>query len=129
MWLFCKCFHTLGAVIDTALSVTSSVYEVWTHKNSLVEKELTSTGYQVGKEIIGTTVKHVAFCISWREYFIVFLCADTKNIVWKSFSIPDSSFRMLRLCYLVLLPVLLQFQYQLNALSGRSDILIQIKSN
>lgn len=54
-------FSTLGAVIDTALSVTSSVYEVWTHKNSLVEKELTSTGYQVGKEIIGTTVNTLLF--------------------------------------------------------------------
>ena len=31
------------------------VYEVWTHKNSLTAKELTSSGYQVGKEIIGTT--------------------------------------------------------------------------
>ncbi len=76
--VFVSVFSTLGAVIDTALSVTSSVYEVWTHKNSLVEKELTSTGYQVGKEIIGTTVNTLLFCISWREYFIVFLCADTK---------------------------------------------------
>ena len=41
--------------------MTSSVYEVWTHKNSLVEKELTSTGYQVGKEIIGTTVNTLLF--------------------------------------------------------------------
>ena len=54
-------FNTLGAVIDTALSVTSSVYEVWTHKNSLTEKELTSSGYQVGKEIIGTTVNTLLF--------------------------------------------------------------------
>ena len=46
---------------DTALSVTSSVYEVWTHKNSLTAKELTSSGYQVGKEIIGTTVNTLLF--------------------------------------------------------------------
>ena len=49
--IFVTVFSTLGAVIDTALSVTSSVYEVWTHKNSLTAKELTSSGYQVGKEI------------------------------------------------------------------------------
>ena len=59
--VFVSVFSTLGAVIDTALSVTSSVYEVWTHKNSLVEKELTSTGYQVGKEIIGTTVNTFSY--------------------------------------------------------------------
>ena len=51
--VFVSVFSTLGAVIDTALSVTSSVYEV--------EKELTSTGYQVGKEIIGTTVNTLLF--------------------------------------------------------------------
>ena len=57
--IFVTVFSTLGAVIDTALSVTSSVYEVWTHKNSLTAKELTASGYQVGKEIIGTTVSYI----------------------------------------------------------------------
>ena len=59
--VFVTVFSTLGAVIDTALSVTSSVYEVWTHKKSLTAKELTSSGYQVGKEIIGTTVNTLLF--------------------------------------------------------------------
>ena len=67
--VFVSVFSTLGAVIDTALSVTSSVYEVWTHKNSQVSG---------GKRNYRHNSKHVAFCISWREYFIVFLCADTK---------------------------------------------------
>ena len=53
--VFVTVFSTLGAVIDTAL------YEVWTHKNSLTAKELTSSGYQVGKEIIGTTVNTLLF--------------------------------------------------------------------
>ena len=48
-------------VFDTALSVTSSVYEVWTHKIGLTAKELTASGYQVGKEIIGTTVNTLLF--------------------------------------------------------------------
>ena len=59
--IFVTVFSTLGAVIDTALSVTSSVYEVWTHKNGLTAKELTASGYQVGKEIIGTTVNTLLF--------------------------------------------------------------------
>ena len=117
--VFVSVFSTLGAVIDTALSVTSSVYEVWTHKNSLVEKELTSTGYQVGKEIIGTTVNTLLFAYLGGS-ILLFSYVQTQK-----YSLEI----ILRLCYLVLLPVLLQFQYQLNALSGRSDILIQIKSN
>ena len=59
--IFVTVFSPLGAVIDTALSVTSSVYEVWTHKNGLTAKELTASGYQVGKEIIGTTVNTLLF--------------------------------------------------------------------
>lgn len=126
--VFVSVFSTLGAVIDTALSVTSSVYEVWTHKNSLVEKELTSTGYQVGKEIIGTTVNTLLFAYLGGS-ILLFSYVQTQKYSLEIILNSDSSFRMLRLCYLVLLPVLLQFQYQLNALSGRSDILIQIKSN
>jgi len=59
--IFVMGFSTLGAVIDTALSVTSSVYEVWIHKKSLTARELTASGYQVGKEIIGTTVNTLLF--------------------------------------------------------------------
>ena len=106
-------FSTLGAVIDTALSVTSSVYEVWTHKNSLTEKELTSSGYQVGKEIIGTTVNTLLFAYLGGS-ILLFSYVQTQ---------------MLQLCYLVLLPALLQFRYRLNASSGRSDILVRKKIN
>ena len=106
--VFVSVFSTLGAVIDTALSVTSSVYEVWTHKNSLTEKELTSSGYQVGKEIIGTTVNTLLFAYFGGSILL---------------------FSYVQLCYLVPLPALLQFRYQLNASSGRSDILVWKKIN
>ena len=94
--VFVTVFSTLGAVIDTALSVTSSVYEVWTHKNSLTAKELTSSGYQVGKEAL--------FC-----YLPMF---RHSNITWKLFSIPNSFFRMLQSCCLGRLPAFLQYRYQ-----------------
>ena len=100
--VFVTVFSTLGAVIDTALSVTSSVYEVWTHKNSLTAKELTSSGYQVGKEIIGTTVNTLLFAYLFRH----------SNITWKLFSIPNFFFRMLQSCCLGRLPAFLQYRYQ-----------------
>ena len=49
--IFVTVFSTLGAVIDTALSVTSSVYEVWTHKNSLTAKELQLPAIRLGKKL------------------------------------------------------------------------------
>lgn len=51
----------LGAAIDTALSVTSAVYEVKQHRPELCQKELFASGMQVGKEIIGTTVNTLLF--------------------------------------------------------------------
>ncbi len=52
---------TLGAVMDTALSITSSVYEVAMHDSSLSRKELYYSGLQIGGDIIGTTVNTLLF--------------------------------------------------------------------
>ena len=51
----------LGAVMDTALSVTSAVYEVSVHKSGLDRREYFHSGLQVGKDIIGTTVNTLLF--------------------------------------------------------------------
>ncbi len=51
----------LGAVMDTALSVTSAVYEVSVHKKELSRKEYFQSGIQVGRDIIGTTVNTLLF--------------------------------------------------------------------
>lgn len=51
----------LGAVMDTALSVTSAVYEVSVHKSELGRSDYFHSGLQVGKDIIGTTVNTLLF--------------------------------------------------------------------
>lgn len=58
----CICLlSTLGAVLDTTLSITSSVYEVAAHKQDLNRQELYHSGLQIGKEIIGTTINTLLF--------------------------------------------------------------------
>lgn len=58
----CICLlSTLGAVLDTTLSITSSVYEVAAHKQELSRQELYHSGLQIGKEIIGTTINTLLF--------------------------------------------------------------------
>ena len=52
---------TLGAVLDTALSITSSVYEVVVHKPELTEQEIFLSGMQIGRGITGTTVNTLLF--------------------------------------------------------------------
>lgn len=52
---------TLGAVLDTALSITSSMHEVAAHKQDLTRQELFHSGMQIGKGITGTTVNTLLF--------------------------------------------------------------------
>lgn len=52
---------TLGAVLDMALTVTSSVYEVKSHKEDMTFKEMIQSGMQIGKEVTGTTVNTLLF--------------------------------------------------------------------
>lgn len=61
---------TLGAVLDTALSITSSVYEVWMHRPDLSKKELYHSGLQIGKEIIGTTINTLLFAYLGESIFL-----------------------------------------------------------
>lgn len=51
----------LGAIMDTALSVTSAVYEVSIHRPGLTKTEYVKSGMQVGKDIIGTTANTLLF--------------------------------------------------------------------
>ena len=52
---------TLGAVLDMALTVTTSVYEVSIHKPEMELTELVESGMQIGREVIGTTVNTLLF--------------------------------------------------------------------
>ena len=52
---------TLGAVLDMALTVTTSVYEVKSHKEDMPFKEMVQSGMQIGKEVTGTTVNTLLF--------------------------------------------------------------------
>ena len=51
----------LGAIMDTALSVTSAVYEVSIHRPGLTKTEYVKSGMQVVKDIIGTTANTLLF--------------------------------------------------------------------
>ena len=52
---------TLGAVLDMALTVTTSVYEISIHKPEMKISEFVESGIQIGREVIGTTVNTLLF--------------------------------------------------------------------
>lgn len=75
--IFVMGFSTLGAVIDTALSVTSSVYEVWIHKKKSDSEGTHSFRLPDRKRNYRYYRKHIAFYLSWRSNSAIFLCSDT----------------------------------------------------
>ena len=51
----------LGAVMDSAVAITTSVNEIYVNKKDLSAKELFQSGMRVGKDILGTTVNTLFF--------------------------------------------------------------------
>ena len=45
---------SLGAIMDVAMSITSSLFEIRTHKPDMTTKELFHSGLEIGKDMIGT---------------------------------------------------------------------------
>ncbi|MGN1183127.1 MAG: YibE/F family protein, partial [Faecalibacillus sp.] len=45
---------SLGAIMDVAMSIVSSLYEIHHHKPDLMMKELYHSGIEIGKDMIGT---------------------------------------------------------------------------
>ena len=51
----------LGAIMDTAMAITSSLYEFNNINNELTTKQLVTMGFNVGRDILGTTVNTIFF--------------------------------------------------------------------
>lgn len=69
---------TLGAVLDTALSITSSLHEVILHKPDMSRREMYHSGLQIGKDIIGTTVNTLFFAYLGDSLLLFFYLKNVK---------------------------------------------------
>ena len=63
---------TIAAITDTAISISSSLYEVYNCNPQLGEKELFRSGMTIGKDIIGTTTNTLYFSFV-GSYLALFL--------------------------------------------------------
>lgn len=61
-----------GAIIDTAVAVTSGVYEVKRNNPQLGKTELFMSGMRIGREIISSTVNTLFFIFA-GEYLVMFV--------------------------------------------------------
>ena len=64
----------LGAIIDTALSVSSAVFQIYASNPSLAEKELRKSGNNIGRDILGTTVNTLFFAGIGESLLLFMMC-------------------------------------------------------
>jgi len=52
---------SLGAVMDVAITIASSIYELYEKNNAITNKELIASGREIGKDIMGTMANVLLF--------------------------------------------------------------------
>lgn len=68
----------IGAIIDTAIAVSTAVYEVYLNNPHLTRGELFKSGINIGKDILGTTVNTLFFAY-FSESLMVFIYLINMN--------------------------------------------------
>lgn len=63
----------LGAIMDTALSITSAVYEVYQNNKKLTFHQLIRSGESIGRDILGTTINTLFFAAIGESLFLIIL--------------------------------------------------------
>ena len=66
---------SLGAIMDTGMSIVSALYEVYTHNPGLGTKELFLSGIEMGKDMIGTMTNTLILAFTGSAFItlLVFL--------------------------------------------------------
>lgn len=62
----------IGAAVDTAVAVTTSMVEIYDKNTGIEEKELIKSGFNVGKSILNTSM-HTIFYIYIAEYMTLMM--------------------------------------------------------
>nr|WP_207750748.1 YibE/F family protein [Faecalicatena contorta] len=66
---------SLGAIMDTGMSIVSALYEVYTHNPGLTARELFRSGIEMGKDMIGTMTNTLILAFTGSAFItlLVFL--------------------------------------------------------
>ena len=71
---------SLGAIMDTGMSIVSSLYEVYRHNTALTSRELLRSGIEIGKDMIGTMCNTLILAFTGSSFLtlLVFLSYDVQ---------------------------------------------------
>ena len=83
----CVMIASLGAIMDVAMSIVSSLYEIYHHSPNITGKELFKSGMQIGKDMIGTMTNTLvlAFTGSALITLLIFMSYQVHGLqLWNS---------------------------------------------
>ncbi|MBQ8132226.1 MAG: YibE/F family protein [Bacilli bacterium] len=62
----------IGAIIDSSISISSALQEIYENNKKLTWKELYQSGLNIGKDILGTTVNTLLFAFIGESLTLIF---------------------------------------------------------
>ena len=72
----------IGALVDTSLSIATSLNEMYEINNKITKKQLYNSGINIGKDILGSTINTVLFAfVAEFLSFILFLIYSNYSII------------------------------------------------
>ncbi len=76
----------LGAVMDVAMSISSSLEEVWAANPSLSRKELFKSGMNVGRDLVGTMTNTLILAFLGSEFTLIIFLYSREMTFYHLFS-------------------------------------------
>ena len=104
MYLIC----TIGTIIDTSISVSSSLNEVYENNPMIKQKELFESGMNVGRDILCTTINtlYFAFFGGFIGFFFLHQSASLSYIInYKEFAIEVIELLLCFITSILIIPI------------------------
>ena len=99
---------TIGTIIDTSISISSAVNEVYVNNPDLSQKELFRSGMNIGKDILATTINTLFFALvaEFIGFFMWHSKATLSYIInYKAFVVEVSKVLLCFISSILIIPI------------------------
>ncbi len=87
---------SLGACMDVAIELTSSLIEIKTHQPKITDKNLIQSGFNIGKDIMGTMVNTLILAYTGSSLSLLLLFVGFEKSVSEIINLESISTEILR---------------------------------
>lgn len=87
---------SLGAVMDVAMSISSSVFEIKNHKPNISNKDLFLSGMNIGRDVIGTMINTLILAFAGSSFALIMMISGLKMSYTQFINIPLISIEIIQ---------------------------------